>query len=210
MDSVYPGSGRGAAVEHQTPLLGQGDTVEIIAIEDDILKDIWFKSFSGVSYVVTTAYAAFAAWVDRFSDCPVPLPRILAVKAVLLALIAVLQLVVHKIFDTNVQFGFLVRPGAARTSMKRLLQIQQLLFFANMALSLWGFYGLFFVLRVVFASEVSHPFSQLPSDTPCGSTAAYAMTLFLLSWLGLLTGILLVSCCHGKEFFLKCAHFFPL
>lgn len=203
----------------ERPLLGHGDTMQIANFQETMLQKAWFHSSAGVLYTLLTAGAGYAGYKDWDAECPAgPLGKILSCKACLMVTIAILQLIVHQMYVKNAKtqttsIGRLhlmvvsMDEGSARTSIKRFLQLQQLVFLVNLVLSLLSFY-------IVFASngtvELTGIYSYLPDDVLCGWWSGTVLTFFIITWVVVIPSVVLRLPATVSKFdtFLQAGHFF--
>lgn len=142
-------------------------------MQASLVSKIWFKGIGGAMYAFMISFAAYAGYYALSEDTPCapgPLAVVLLTKAGMSLFIILVQL-------------FVWYEGS-KTEMHRCLklslQVQQLVFFASMGVSLYGFYiaidaaGFMGFLKflVGFGAE----------DVDCGSQCVDAMAYFLISW----------------------------
>eukprot|EP00927_Polykrikos_kofoidii_P060810 TRINITY_DN5571_c0_g1_i1.p1 TRINITY_DN5571_c0_g1~~TRINITY_DN5571_c0_g1_i1.p1 ORF type:complete len:240 (+),score=29.12 TRINITY_DN5571_c0_g1_i1:88-720(+) len=203
------------------PLLGHADTMVLLDAQVSLTQKMWF-ALTGIVWVAIVVYVGFAAYYSLSHGIPCsagPLADVLIAKLVLFFLVIALQLSVYFVFKRNAvvsvmdvgQLHFQTQSLASekRKLCKSLLQLQQLVFFANCLLSLYVFYISFQAAGVSFPLGI---LNMLSDDVECGWYAVDASSYFLIFWI-LTPIVMLVSLPRDVsklDYILTTCHFYPM
>mmetsp|Transcript_51241 Transcript_51241/g.158758 ORF Transcript_51241/g.158758 Transcript_51241/m.158758 type:complete len:207 (+) Transcript_51241:81-701(+) len=200
------------------PLLGTGNTLQILETQEQLVDKLWFQSMSAVPGILLMAYAGYAGYTGLGIECPPgPLAAVLLAKAALFLVIIILELGITMKYRRSKESNIVkVGPLMVKTvkldsnirgALKRALQCQQVVFFMNVFLSIFGY---FVTIKAVGGWAFLSAFWQFPaSGTECGPYPIDAMSYFAACTVGSGVMLMVKGPSMAWDLLLKMGHFLP-